>query len=234
VADVTGDGHLDVIGNTLSQLSVLPGNGNGTFGLAIPSGSSSPSHTNLLLSDFTLDGILDLVAVIRTGGEDFGSGELRLEKGNGDGTFTLIQTSTFDGNPNDAEVADFNNDSRPDVAVTGTRGSNGGRTGLRVALNAAGAFAPIVFYQHPPFPYGDIEVADFDLDGDIDIVGVGFGTMAIALNNGAGSFPSTFDMVAPSFSGLVGGDFTGDNKTDVVVLNPTNVSQFSLYVNATR
>jgi hypothetical protein len=202
--------------------------------LAIPSGSSSPSHTNLLLSDFTLDGILDLVAVIRTGGEDFGSGELRLEKGNGDGTFTLIQTSTFDGNPNDAEVADFNNDSRPDVAVTGTRGSNGGRTGLRVALNAAGAFAPIVFYQHPPFPYGDIEVADFDLDGDIDIVGVGFGTMAIALNNGAGSFPSTFDMVAPSFSGLVGGDFTGDNKTDLVVLNPTNVSQFSLYVNATR
>jgi hypothetical protein len=49
-----------------------------------------------------------------------------------------IWTLTFDGNPNDALVADLNADAKPDVAVSGTAGSNGGRTGLRIALNAGG------------------------------------------------------------------------------------------------
>ncbi len=47
-------------------------------------------------------------------------------------------------------MADFDADAKPDVAVSGTAGSNGGLTGLRVALNASGTLAPIVFYQFPP------------------------------------------------------------------------------------
>ena len=97
VADVTGDGHLDIIGNALGQLSVLPGSGAGTFGSPILSGSTGSTPIDTFVADFTADGVPDVVAVIPTGSEDFGSGELRLERGNGDGTFSLTQTRTFDG-----------------------------------------------------------------------------------------------------------------------------------------
>jgi hypothetical protein len=233
VADVTGDGHLDIIGNALAQLSVLPGNGAGTFGVPIVSGSVGSSPVDTFVTDFTGDGIPDVVAVIPTGSEDFGSGELRLERGNGNGTFSLIQTSTFDGNPNDAVLADLNGDAKPDVAVTGTAGFDGGRNGLRISLNGVGTLGPIVFYQNPPFPYGDIEAADFDLDGDIDIAGAGSSTTAIALNDGSGAFTGPFEMITSNGGGRVAGDFTGDGKPDLVVLNGTNIPMFSLFVNST-
>ena len=233
VADVTGDGNLDIVGNALAQLSVLPGNGAGTFGSPILSGSTGSIPIATFVADFTADGIPDVVAVIPVGSEDVGIGELRLERGNGDGTFSLTQTRTFDGNPNDAVVADFNGDAKPDVAVTGTAGFDGGRNGLRVSLNATGTLGAIVYYASPPFPLDDIEAADFDLDGDIDIVGAALDTTAMALNNGSGVFTGPFEMISTNGAARVAGDFTGDGKPDFIVLNGTNVSMFSLYVNST-
>lgn len=83
------------------------------------------------------------------------------------------------------------------------------------------------------FPFGAIEGADFDLDGDIDIVGSGLNAFSIALNNGAGVFASTFAMIMTSASDLAAGDFTGDGKPDLIALNFTNLPLFSLYVNST-
>jgi len=233
VADVTGDGHLDIVGHTIAdgwQLAVLPGNGDGTFGAPIASGSSDPTQPDTLVADFTGDGKLDVVAVIKTGGEDFGGGDLRLEKGNGDGTFTLIQTRSFDGNPGDGEVADFNGDGKPDVAVTGTRGSNGGRTGTWIGLNAGGTLAPLVYY---PSPWGAIDVADLDLDGDVDVVGSGLdGLLTIRLNDGTGAFPSTFEMISTAPGDILARDWTGDGKPDVLVLGTGFRPLFGLYRNA--
>ena len=56
---------------------------------------------------------------------------------------------------------------------------------------------------------------------------------AIALNNGTGVFTGPFEMITTNGSTRVAGDFTGDGKPDFIVLNGTNVSMFSLYVNST-
>jgi hypothetical protein len=234
VADVTGDGHLDIVGHTLSQLAVLPGDGQGHFGAPIASGDSTSSQVRLLIADFTLDGIPDAVAVIRTGGPDFGKGDLRLQKGLGDGRFQLIQTLSYDGNPNDAVLADLNGDGRPDVGVSATRGSNGGRSGLRISLDQDGQLGPIAFYPSPPFPGGPIEAADFDLDGDIDIAGGAAGAIAIALNDGQGVFAGPFVMISATSGERIAGDFTGDGKPDLVTVNVTNRAQLALFVNSTR
>ena len=130
-------------------------------------------------------------------------------------------------------VADLNGDAKPDVAVTGTAGFDGGRNGLRISLNATGTLGPIVFYPSPPFPLEDIEAADFDLDGDIDIVGAGSSTTAIALNDGTGAFTGPFEMITTNGAARVAGDFTGDGKPDFIVLNGTNIPMFSLFVNST-
>jgi hypothetical protein len=232
VTDMTGDGHLDIVGRTSSQVAVLPGTGAGTFGPAIPSGNTSPGQVGTLVADFTGDAILDVVAVIRTGNEDIGSGDLRLNKGNGDGTLVHVQTRSYDGNPGGSQVADLNGDGRPDVAVTGTRGSNGGRNGLRVSLNTGNALGPIVFYQFPPFPIEDLDAADYDVDGDIDLAGTGHDSLVIALNKGDGVLDSFAEYISPGNASHVAGDFNGDSKPDILSFNPTNLPLFSLYAEA--
>lgn len=79
-----------------------------------------------------------------------------------------------------------------------------------------------------------IAAADFDLDGDIDIAGGSGGSLAIALNNGAGVFTSTFEMISAASGMLIAGDFTGDGKPDLLTTNVTNVPQLALFVNASH
>jgi hypothetical protein len=228
VADVTGDGHLDIVSNTLSKLSVKPGNGDGTFGGAILSGSSGPSQTATLVGDFTGDAVADVVAAIVTGGPDVSSSDIKLEQGAGDGTFTLIQTQSVDSNVSGGESADFNGDGRPDAAVLGSGGSNGGRAGLHVLLDVGAVLGTPTYYARGQ---SGIAVGDFNLDGAIDIA---TDLMFVSLNSGTGTFA---EFVQPIASGDVGAaaDVTGDGKTDIVagtgLVFPGPA--FALYVNAT-
>lgn len=232
VRDVTGDGHLDVVAHAPAQgwqLAVLPGKGNGTVGPQITSGSSGPSHVSTLVADFTGDGKLDVVAILRTGNDEVAAGEVLLQRGNGNGTFTLIQTVNFPANPHtgSGRVADLNGDSRPDIAFSGSRGFHVGVDGTWVMLNQGGSFAPPVLY---PRPFGLADVADLDGDGDVDLVGGNIATLMIRLNNGTGSFPTAVELISPN-GGLLARDWTGDGKPDMLVLRYSTNSQIGLYRN---
>jgi adhesin/invasin len=233
--DVNGDGHADIVGRTNTQLAVLRGNGNGTFQPALLSGVGGFGQFGTHLTDVTGDGVLDVVAIVKTGGPDFGSGVVRVERGNGDGTFTLLQTLGFDGNPGTPGlIADLDGDGRDDVALTATRGSNGGRSGMRVGLNTGTAIGPLAFYAYPPFPLGDIDAADFDADGDLDIAGAGFVSLAVAVNDGAGTFTTPVELVGTTSSSRVAADFTGDGRPDIFSINSTDRALYSIYVNRSR
>jgi len=112
VADVNGDGKLDVLvanayANTgcceAGPLGVLLGNGDGTFQSVIPYSFGGLGH--LALADVNGDGKLDVVT---------GSGMVLL--GNGDGTFQapVFYNTSVGG----MVVADVNGDGPPDVMVT--------------------------------------------------------------------------------------------------------------------
>jgi hypothetical protein len=222
--DVNGDGHLDIVSHTLDKLSVRLGNGDGTFDPAIASGSSGPSQQATLVADVTGDGVPDVVAVIKTGGEDFSSSDLRLHQGNGDGTFTLIQTRSVDSNLSEGQVADFDGDGRPDTAVVGSRGSNGGRSALWITLTTpAGIQGTPVAYEGPG---SGLAVADLNADAAPDVATNGTSEIQIYTNAGDGTFPDISGVIAGG-SVSVGADFTGDGRPDLLATGT------ALYVNRT-
>ena len=82
--DFNGDGRIDLATAAPDGVSILLGNGDGTFQAAKPY-SLGFSPTAIVAGDFSDNGILDLAA-IGTPASGTG-GELAILMGNGDGTF---------------------------------------------------------------------------------------------------------------------------------------------------
>ena len=145
VADVSGDGKPDImIGNdsqncegTDGLVSVLLGNGDGSFQPATTYDTGGPVAFSVGVGDINGDGHPDLAVA------DFLSGGVGVLLGNGDGTFQPV--STFSLGPNGARsvaVVDLNGDHRPDVVATTccTSVANHGEVG--VLLNNTGPHSP--------------------------------------------------------------------------------------------
>ncbi|HEV2176247.1 MAG TPA: FG-GAP-like repeat-containing protein [Terriglobia bacterium] len=119
VADFNGDGKLDVafIGflGLSNSVSVLFGNGDGTFGREIDYAFAGPSFPlRLATGDFNGDGKLDLVAL-----DDIGPNFMvSVLLGNGDGTFQPAVTLDASGYWFSFVAGDFNNDGRLDLVGT--------------------------------------------------------------------------------------------------------------------
>ncbi len=88
-ADLNGDGNTDLFlaGSQTHPALTLLGDGKGAFPGPNPT-SSTPQHLFMTLGDFNGDGKLDLV----TANTDVNSfhGQIRVQEGNGDGTFVPL------------------------------------------------------------------------------------------------------------------------------------------------
>jgi hypothetical protein len=111
--DFTGDGKLDLAiadpGST--TLTILKGNGDGTF-TQLSGEPTVPGNSNLVgMGDFNGDGNLDLAF-------STGPNIITLFLGNGDGTFqTGLSQTVNNGQFGGGAVGDFNGDGRLDLAM---------------------------------------------------------------------------------------------------------------------
>src|SRR5438309_8080109 len=121
-ADFNGDGKLDlaVLNSGSNDVSILLGNGDGTFQLAqnfVLGNSQTLLPTDIALGDFNGDGKPD-VAVFLPGNANSPSGEARILMGNGDGTLQAPIVTMLDLQPGmGVAVADVNGDKKADLLV---------------------------------------------------------------------------------------------------------------------
>ncbi|MFZ0278391.1 MAG: FG-GAP-like repeat-containing protein [Candidatus Sulfotelmatobacter sp.] len=222
VADLNGDGALDLIaGDTnLDTVDVFMGNGNGTFGVAASNVALAPDSYGPdagIVADFNDDGKPDLL-VAEVG---FPNGQISVQLGNGDGTFQqpIVSPLTIEAiNNNDLMIAgDFNGDGKPDVVIMDDYAA-----GFEVLLgNGDGTFQTAV---NTPVSYTALSLAvgDFNLDGKADVITTtntsgATGSMNVYLSNGDGTFHAGPQYAVPLYSGVVVRDVNKDGKPDLIV-----------------
>jgi FG-GAP-like repeat/FG-GAP repeat len=212
LADADLNGHVDLLvtnDSAKGQISVLLGNGDGTFSAPVEIAATSGGNNDVVAmaaADLNGDGKPDLVTVNN-------DGSLSVLLGNGDGTFAPFTSINLGDNyPSTIAIADLNGDNKPDLILGG-----GGKT-LILTGNGDGTFAA----PQPVAAAGDngvaAAVADVNGDGKPDlIVNNNNGTAAVLLGNGDGVFQLSQTLATNSTGPILSADFNNDHQTDLLI-----------------
>jgi hypothetical protein len=233
--DFNNDGILDmaVANANDNTVSILLGNGDGTFTAAAPvSTGGFPFY--LAVADFNHDGAADLAV------SNEADSTVSVLLGNGDGTFTAAPGSPIPGfnyNPAQIVAADFDGDGFPDLAVADFIPVNQNppivnqQSNVVIMLgNHDGTFHP---GPGSPITVGlyavALAAADFNQDGHTDLAVDNYGvnttpstqTLTILAGDGKGGFtqPLPTTQLGNSPNELIAADFNEDGTIDLAIPN---------------
>ncbi len=226
--DFNGDGNVDLASANFADgtASVLLGNGDGTFQPALTLIAASGSH-GIAIADFNGDGFADLAVVENAGASVF--------FGNGNGTFrAAAQYHTYTGanlNPVAVAAGAFNGVGLLDLALADSGTATPGETVVSTNFTAtrtqppawgtAPRDAPPSFPARAvPYPTSILAV-DIDRDGlpDLLVTSSTEDVVAVLMGSNSDFFPSYTYGTGAGPVAAVAGDFNGDGRVDLAVLN---------------
>jgi hypothetical protein len=237
LADVNGDGNVDIVGFGAAGTYVALGQGDGTFGtikkatsdFGTDRGWNNQTEKPRIVTDINGDGRADIVG--------FGAAGTYVGLGQADGSFAplILATSRFgrDAGWSDQDVqarilTDINGDGNADIVGFGAAGTysalgNGDGTfqGLNLATSSFGINAGWANQDN----YARL-FADVDGDGKVDMVGFGAAGTYVAFGKGDGTF-SPLELGTERFGKNAGWtsqettprlvtDVNGDGRADIL------------------
>ncbi|HET9503538.1 MAG TPA: FG-GAP-like repeat-containing protein [Hymenobacter sp.] len=211
VADVNGDGKPDLLttNSGSNDVSVLLGNGNGTFQAATTYGTGGGSPFGIAVADVNGDGQPDVLTA------NLNSNTASVLLGTSNGTFQPAATFNTGGTiPVSVTAADVNGDGKPDLLA-----ANSGSSTAGVLLgNGNGTFQPAVTYRTSTNPFA-VKVADVNGDGKPDLLTANRigASVSVLVGNGTGTFQllGTYGG-GNSLQGIEVADVNGDGKPDLL------------------
>lgn len=199
LADVNGDGRLDMVIATQTPRGLVAYLNDSPVGGAVPPMTNAwpvfaqppiavatvvAQPTVLASGDLDGDGRADMIVLSSLGG-----GSLTLVRTSGLGTFDPPQEIAIAGGPSSVAIGDLNGDGRPELVTANANGSN-----IAVLRNngagggLAGRFDPPEFIS-VGVSGGGVAIDDLDGDGDRDVVVASSGdnSLWILWNSGNGT-----------------------------------------------
>jgi hypothetical protein len=245
VADFNGDGILDlaVIGrnspsDVSGRISILMGNGDGTFRPAVTYAAGPGSWGGLAVGDFNGDGALDL-AMADWHPLDANHSSIAVMLNNGDGTFQAPFFVPIPVGVHFVTTGDFNGDGKADLAACDGFGSDGNLdhdhpAGVTILLgNGDGTFRTAGQYDSPATPGGGVVTPYYVTTGDVlnrgitDVIVSDYDhNINIFLGNGDGTFQQPIGVDTgenPRFVSVA--DVNNDGIPDLVVGNIGNSNE---------
>jgi hypothetical protein len=201
-------------------ITVLPGNGDGTFREAV-SPVTNFGIGQMVLGDFNADGKIDVAT-----SQDPTTNLVSVVLGNGDGSFgaPIANPVNLSGLIiQDMIGGDFNKDGKDDLAATVNDGANANSHVYVFTSNGDGTFQPHLVDTLPVFA-PSLAAGDFNHDGNLDLValddsGAVNPSVFVYLGKEDGTFTTATSYSTGSlFTNTVqAADFNGDGKVDVTV-----------------
>jgi len=215
VADYNGDGKQDlaVTNQVSNDISILLGNGNGTFQpQSLITAGSGPYA--IVAGKFNADNNFDLAVT------NSGANTVSIYIGNGNGTFGAPASFFVGASPLSIASADFNNDSKQDLVVANFGSFFSGSVSILLGTGS-GTFTTgtsIRTRTQPSFVTTgnlngdgnkDVIVANFGSDSVSTFFGTGSGTFALNQNISTGAGPVAVELA----------DLGQDGIADLIVAN---------------
>ena len=230
--DFNGDGLLDLLVNHFDsgatpegRVVLLAGGPAGTFAApVVVSGGDGRTGYRVDSGDLNGDGRLDFVVQFGQYDQSLpptSSTWVKVQIGNGNGTFAAPVYSQTQGQASDFALFDVSGDGRLDL-VTSKRiflpGAADAIYRVAVSLQAAdGTFAPEVEYTIGAEPAG-LTLGDFNGDNRADVAVTHTSGVSILLNNGSGGFGAATEVALAGGARVVAaGDLNGDGRADLAV-----------------
>ena len=217
--DFNEDGIPDLVTGTFKGVTVVPGNGDGTFAQSLNHTVGTYGTSQNVVVDLNHDGHLDVVAVQPNTNIE-ADGKLAVLLGNGDGTLQNAVSYPLGDDPTAVTAGDFNGDGNPDIAVANDGYSVPGSISLFLGKGDGTLQSPATLLAGSSVPW--CFAGDFNGDGKLDlavITGGSSGGAFTLLGNGDGTFqPPTATLILSGIDAVVA-DFNHDGKLDLAVID---------------